>query len=136
VLKKPIVTINWLYQCWNEHRVVPQESYRVLPFSGLTICVTRIPAGYHISYFLIVAAEKIYFSNAGYLIFTDKRKEIEKLIIQNGGKYSAELTKKCTHLISDISFPVFLRKPLILILFYTLNSQSRITAIFFKCFFC
>ncbi|XWS21680.1 hypothetical protein CRYUN_Cryun30bG0075000 [Craigia yunnanensis] len=45
VLKKPIVTIQWLYQCWSEHRVVPQESYRVLPFSGLTICVTRIPAG-------------------------------------------------------------------------------------------
>ncbi|CAK7346916.1 unnamed protein product [Dovyalis caffra] len=84
VLKKPVVTINWLYQCWNEHRVVPQESYRVLPFSGLTICVTRIPA--------------------------DKRKEIEKLIIQNDGKYSAELTKKCTHLISDISFSWFLYK--------------------------
>ncbi|XVE60277.1 hypothetical protein DITRI_Ditri05aG0115900 [Diplodiscus trichospermus] len=64
VLKKPIVTIQWLYQCWSEHRVVPQESYRVLPFSGLTICVTRIPA--------------------------DERKEIEKLIIQNapeGDKY-------------------------------------------------
>ncbi|EOY16434.1 Topbp1, putative isoform 1 [Theobroma cacao] len=75
VLKKPIVTLHWLYQCWGEHRVVPQESYRVLPFSGLTICVTRIPA--------------------------DERKEIEKLIIQNGGKYSAELTKKCTHLICD-----------------------------------
>ncbi|OMP05431.1 hypothetical protein COLO4_08845 [Corchorus olitorius] len=45
VLKKPIVTVQWLYQCWNEHRVVPQESYRVPPFSGLTICVTRIPAG-------------------------------------------------------------------------------------------
>ncbi|XP_044480329.1 DNA topoisomerase 2-binding protein 1-A-like isoform X1 [Mangifera indica] len=74
-LKKPIVTINWLSQCWNEHRVVPQESYRVLPFSGLMICVTRIPA--------------------------DKRKEIEKLIIQNGGNYSPELTKKCTHLICD-----------------------------------
>ncbi|KAG6735933.1 hypothetical protein POTOM_061382 [Populus tomentosa] len=59
VLKKPIVTINWLYQCWNEHRVVPQESYRVLPFSGLTICVTRIPA--------------------------DKRKEMKKLIIQMVG---------------------------------------------------
>ncbi|KDP32858.1 hypothetical protein JCGZ_12150 [Jatropha curcas] len=44
-LKKPILTINWLSQCWNEHRVVPQESYRVLPFSGLMICVTRIPAG-------------------------------------------------------------------------------------------
>ncbi|KAJ9146216.1 hypothetical protein P3X46_028510 [Hevea brasiliensis] len=78
VLKKPIVTINWLYQCWNEHRVVPQESHRVLPFSGLTICVTRIPA--------------------------DERKEIERIITQNGGKYSAELTKKCTHLICDISF--------------------------------
>ncbi|XP_057993349.1 uncharacterized protein LOC110654330 isoform X2 [Hevea brasiliensis] len=75
VLKKPIVTINWLYQCWNEHRVVPQESHRVLPFSGLTICVTRIPA--------------------------DERKEIERIITQNGGKYSAELTKKCTHLICD-----------------------------------
>ncbi|MQM03934.1 hypothetical protein Taro_036722 [Colocasia esculenta] len=29
---------------------------------------------------------------------------MQKLIIQNGGKYSADLTKKCTHLISDISF--------------------------------
>ncbi|XP_050255317.1 uncharacterized protein LOC126701251 [Quercus robur] len=75
ILKKPIVTIEWLHQCWNEHRVVPQESFRVLPFSGLTICVTQIPA--------------------------DERKEIEKLITQNGGKYSAELTKKCTHLICD-----------------------------------
>ncbi|XP_075647353.1 uncharacterized protein LOC142618322 isoform X2 [Castanea sativa] len=75
ILKKPIVTIEWLHQCWNEHRVVPQESFRVLPFSGVTICVTQIPA--------------------------DERKEIEKLITQNGGKYSAELTKKCTHLICD-----------------------------------
>ncbi|KAE8726181.1 Topbp1, putative isoform 3 [Hibiscus syriacus] len=44
VLKKPIVAVQWLYQCWSEHRVVPQDSYRVLPFTGLTICVTRIPA--------------------------------------------------------------------------------------------
>ncbi|XP_035541604.1 DNA topoisomerase 2-binding protein 1-A [Juglans regia] len=75
ILKKPIVTIQWLQQCWNEHRVVPQESYRILPFSGLTISLTRIPA--------------------------DERKEIEKLITQNGGTYSADLTKMCTHLISD-----------------------------------
>ncbi|KAH9691362.1 transcription coactivator [Citrus sinensis] len=81
ILKKPIVTVNWLYQCWNEHRVVPQESYKVLPFSGLMICVTRIPA--------------------------DERKEMEKLIVQNGGKYSPELTKKCTHLICDISFTIY-----------------------------
>ncbi|XP_043703207.1 DNA topoisomerase 2-binding protein 1-A-like isoform X3 [Telopea speciosissima] len=76
VLKKPIVTISWLNQCWNEHRVVPQEPYKVPPFSGLTICTTRIPA--------------------------DERKELEKLVIQNGGKYSADLTKNCTHLVSDI----------------------------------
>ncbi|XP_054788332.1 uncharacterized protein LOC129294174 isoform X2 [Prosopis cineraria] len=75
MLKKPIVTFNWLKQCSIEHRIVPQESYRILPFSGLTICVTRIPA--------------------------DERRKIEMLIVQNGGKYSAELTKKCTHLISD-----------------------------------
>ncbi|KAE9595895.1 putative BRCT domain-containing protein [Lupinus albus] len=67
-LKKPIVTYEWLKQCSDEHRVVPQESYKVLPFSGLTICVTGIPA--------------------------DRRREMEKLILQNGGKYSAELTKK------------------------------------------
>ncbi|KAL5720735.1 hypothetical protein ACHQM5_013375 [Ranunculus cassubicifolius] len=70
VLKKPIVTISWIYQFWKEHRVVPQEMYRVLPFSGLTICVTRVKA--------------------------DLRKEMEKLILNNGGKYSADLTKKCT----------------------------------------
>ncbi|CAL5414578.1 unnamed protein product [Camellia sinensis] len=75
VLKKPIVTLNWLHQCWKEHRIVSQESYRVLPFSGLTVCVTRIPA--------------------------DERREMEKVVVQNGGKYSAELTKKCTHLVCD-----------------------------------
>ncbi|XP_011091797.1 DNA topoisomerase 2-binding protein 1-A isoform X2 [Sesamum indicum] len=74
-LKKPIVTTNWLLQCWKEHRVVPQDCYRVLPFSGLTICVSGIPA--------------------------DERKEMEKLVMQNGGKYSAELTKRCTHLVCD-----------------------------------
>ncbi|KAG9159286.1 hypothetical protein Leryth_019890 [Lithospermum erythrorhizon] len=74
-LKKPIVTKDWVYQCWKEHRVVPQESYKVLPFTGLRICVSRIPAV--------------------------ERKEMEKLILQNGGKYSAELTRKCTHLVCD-----------------------------------
>ncbi|XP_061372178.1 uncharacterized protein LOC133314681 isoform X2 [Gastrolobium bilobum] len=75
ILKKPIVTYEWLKQCSEEHRVVPQESYKVLPFSGLEICVTGIPA--------------------------DTRGEMKELILQNGGKYSAELTKKCTHLISN-----------------------------------
>ncbi|KAK1437587.1 hypothetical protein QVD17_03381 [Tagetes erecta] len=71
-LKKPIVSESWLHQCWKEHRVVSHEAYRALPFSGLTISVTQVPL--------------------------DERKEIEKLVVQNGGKYSAELTKKSTHL--------------------------------------
>lgn len=37
-------------------------------------------------------------------LLSDKRKEMEKLISENGGRYSAELTKRCTHLIADISF--------------------------------
>jgi topoisomerase (DNA) II binding protein 1 len=55
--------------------VVPQEPYKIPPFSGLTICVTRIPA--------------------------DERKGMEKVISEYGGSYSAELTKSCTHLIAD-----------------------------------
>ncbi|CAI0393263.1 unnamed protein product [Linum tenue] len=42
VLKKPGVTASWLYQCWTEHRVVPQDLHRVLPLCGLRICVTGI----------------------------------------------------------------------------------------------
>ncbi|KAL3631378.1 hypothetical protein CASFOL_024362 [Castilleja foliolosa] len=74
-LKKPIVTRNWLLQCWKEHRVVPHDPFKVLPFSGLTICVSGINS--------------------------DECNEIEKLVMKNGGKCSAELTKKCTHLVCD-----------------------------------
>ncbi|WVZ53758.1 hypothetical protein U9M48_004659 [Paspalum notatum var. saurae] len=42
---KPVVTVNWLEQCWIEHRVVPHEPYRILPFTGLNICVTRLDPG-------------------------------------------------------------------------------------------
>ncbi|EOA33580.1 hypothetical protein CARUB_v10019723mg [Capsella rubella] len=75
--KKPVVTLNWLHQCWNEHRVVPLEPYKIPPFSGLTICVTRIPG--------------------------DERKGMEKVISEYGGRYSAELTRSCTHLIADVA---------------------------------
>ncbi|KAE8650753.1 hypothetical protein Csa_017509 [Cucumis sativus] len=44
ISKKPIVSFSWLQQCWIEHCVVPQEGYRVLPFSGLNISVSGIPA--------------------------------------------------------------------------------------------
>lgn len=45
-LKKPIVTMKWLEQCWIEHRVVPHEPYRILPFTGLNICVTKLDPGW------------------------------------------------------------------------------------------
>jgi topoisomerase (DNA) II binding protein 1 len=48
-LKKPIVTMNWLEQCWIEHRVVPHEPYRIPPFSGLNICITKIEAGRYLT---------------------------------------------------------------------------------------
>lgn len=60
-LKKPIVTINWLSQCWNEHRNVPQDSFRVLPFSGLMISVTRIPAGSEVSYLLVLCKKVLFY---------------------------------------------------------------------------
>ncbi|KAL6868202.1 hypothetical protein ACP4OV_015047 [Aristida adscensionis] len=57
-LKKPIVTMNWLEQCWTEHRVVPHEPYRILPFTGLNISVTKLDQ--------------------------EERKQLEKIIVQNG----------------------------------------------------
>ncbi|KAL5204766.1 hypothetical protein ABZP36_009637 [Zizania latifolia] len=74
ILKKPIVSMNWLEQCWIEHRVVPHEPYKIPPFSGLNICITKLDV--------------------------DKRKEMAKIIVQNGGQYSANLTRKCTHLVA------------------------------------
>uniref|UniRef100_A0A0D9XPZ4 BRCT domain-containing protein n=1 Tax=Leersia perrieri TaxID=77586 RepID=A0A0D9XPZ4_9ORYZ len=58
---KPIVSMNWLEQCWIEHRVVPHESYRIPPFSGLNICITKLNL--------------------------DRRNELARIIVQNGDKY-------------------------------------------------
>uniref|UniRef100_A0A804MJJ0 BRCT domain-containing protein n=1 Tax=Zea mays TaxID=4577 RepID=A0A804MJJ0_MAIZE len=74
-LKKPIVTMKWLEQCWIEHRVVPHEPYRILPFTGLNICVTKLDP--------------------------DERKKLEKIVVRNGGQFSACLTRKCTHLVAN-----------------------------------
>ena len=40
---------------------------------------------------------------------SDERKKVEILITENGGQYSGELTKKCTHLICDISFGAYIK---------------------------
>uniref|UniRef100_J3N6K9 BRCT domain-containing protein n=2 Tax=Oryza brachyantha TaxID=4533 RepID=J3N6K9_ORYBR len=74
-LKKPIVSMSWLEQCWIEHRVVPHEPYRIPPFSGLNICITKLNV--------------------------DERRELAKIIVQNGGQYSANLTRRCTHLVAN-----------------------------------
>jgi topoisomerase (DNA) II binding protein 1 len=39
------VTIDWLEQCFREHRLVSHELYRIPPFTGLTICVSGILPG-------------------------------------------------------------------------------------------
>lgn len=75
VLRKPIVTIGWLEQCFHEHRLVSHELYRIPPFTGLTICVSGI--------------------------LPDERQQIERHVAQYGGNYSGNLTKKCTHLICN-----------------------------------
>ncbi|MCO5604802.1 hypothetical protein L7F22_058974 [Adiantum nelumboides] len=74
-LRRPILKLDWLFQCWREHRLVPCEPFRLPPFLGLVICATNIPL--------------------------DERKEIEDACRENGGSYSADLTKKCTHLIAN-----------------------------------
>eukprot|EP00249_Psilotum_nudum_P027337 c34885_g1_i1 orf=42-1013(+) len=74
ILRRPILTIDWLYQCFREHRLVPYEPYRLLPFTGLTICSTNFPF--------------------------DARNEIAEICTKNGGIHSADLTMKCTHLIA------------------------------------
>lgn len=55
-------------------------------------------------------------------MFQDERKEIERLIIQNGGQYSADLTKKCSHLVSDISFSLM---PLVFFFFFSFLTDAN-----------
>eukprot|EP00252_Welwitschia_mirabilis_P020066 TRINITY_DN4829_c0_g1_i2.p1 TRINITY_DN4829_c0_g1~~TRINITY_DN4829_c0_g1_i2.p1 ORF type:complete len:444 (-),score=110.04 TRINITY_DN4829_c0_g1_i2:142-1473(-) len=77
VSKKPIVTVDWLHQCYREHRIVPYKPHKIPPFKGLTICVTGIDAG--------------------------KREQIAQLVVQNGGSYSRSLSVACTHLICNVA---------------------------------
>lgn len=40
-------------------------------------------------------------------MFSDERKKLQKLVLQNGGQFSTCLTKKCSHLVANISFGAF-----------------------------
>ncbi|KAG8363675.1 hypothetical protein BUALT_Bualt19G0047100 [Buddleja alternifolia] len=108
-LKKPIVTLNWLRQCWKEHRVVSQESYRVLPFSGLTICVSGIPAAKVDSAFARCVADDsqsddddLYLSECRILLVGFEASELRKLVDmvrRGGGSRYMSFSEKLTHVI-------------------------------------
>jgi topoisomerase (DNA) II binding protein 1 len=78
VLRKPIVSHEWLKHCAAQHRLVPYDPFRLPAFAGLKICATGIAFG------------------AG-------REEIQMGARENGATYSADLTMDCTHLIAQIS---------------------------------
>ncbi|KAJ0973181.1 hypothetical protein J5N97_021140 [Dioscorea zingiberensis] len=110
VLKKPIVNMTWVYQCWTEHRIVPQEPFKVPPFSGLTVCVTRIPAGglhtrcWKSCSFLTFSC-KIPLPGFAQIHFcVSQYEEKDRILLRNlchtlGAKFTEKLTKKVTHLI-------------------------------------
>ncbi|TPX35524.1 hypothetical protein SmJEL517_g02137 [Synchytrium microbalum] len=82
-LEKPVVKPEWIEVCWNQCRSSPSfdalsimDEYRLPPFGGLVICVTG---------FTGVA----------------QRSDIKKLIEDNGGVFSADLLKTCTHLVAS-----------------------------------
>jgi topoisomerase (DNA) II binding protein 1 len=77
VLRKPIVSHEWLKHCAAQHRLVPYDPFRLPALAGLKICATGIAFG------------------AG-------REEIQMGARENGATYSADLTMDCTHLIAQI----------------------------------
>ena len=81
----PIVQQSWVFECWTQSRYKVFQSRdeivqkHLCPcFKGLTICVTGLDP--------------------------EVRKEVAKLTVQNGGKYSGELNMRtCTHLIVKVA---------------------------------
>jgi len=51
----------------------------------------------------VTSSVTLYFSS----VWSDERKELEKMVVQNGGQFSPCLTRKCTHLVANISFDAF-----------------------------
>ncbi|GBG83644.1 hypothetical protein CBR_g37446 [Chara braunii] len=74
-LKIPTISVQWVEQCWSEHRLVAHEDFRLPPFKGLIISATGVSP--------------------------ERRKEIEVQTRAYGGTYSADLTRTCTHLIAN-----------------------------------
>uniref|UniRef100_A0A6B2L559 BRCT domain-containing protein n=1 Tax=Arcella intermedia TaxID=1963864 RepID=A0A6B2L559_9EUKA len=70
----PILSPEWVKECWRSEKLVPIKEYLLKPFAGCAVSVTGLSAA--------------------------TRNEIQRLIKEYGGEYTANLTKRCTHLIS------------------------------------
>src|SRR4051794_11145718 len=64
----PILRPEWLFACWKNHAVAGLQDYIVASLSGFIICVTGLSAS--------------------------TRQTIQRLVAQNGGSYSPDLTRK------------------------------------------
>lgn len=76
--QKPVVTLDWLKQCWLEHRLVSTDQYRLPCFTGLKISTTG------------------FYKSA-------KRARIQTAITDNGGEFMDDLAKsETTHLVACV----------------------------------
>jgi len=65
----------WIVECWNIKSLVAIDKFLLPPFAGCVISVTGLSA--------------------------TSRNEISRLVKAYGGEYTPNLTKKCTHLLSE-----------------------------------
>jgi len=70
-----ILRPEWILSCWEGQKLLPTNNFKLLPFTGCVISVTGLKS--------------------------NVRKRIQDLTDRNGGEYSPDLTRKCTHLLCD-----------------------------------
>eukprot|EP01128_Nolandella_sp_AFSM9_P002584 TRINITY_DN12956_c0_g1_i1.p1 TRINITY_DN12956_c0_g1~~TRINITY_DN12956_c0_g1_i1.p1 ORF type:complete len:528 (+),score=77.29 TRINITY_DN12956_c0_g1_i1:72-1655(+) len=70
-----IVKPSWLLECWKQEAMLPYEAHLLPPFAGLVISVTGLTPS--------------------------TREEINRLARAYGAEYTPNLTKRCTHLLSN-----------------------------------
>jgi len=71
----PILSPSWVLECWHSQSLLPFRNFLLQPFVGCIISVTGLSAS--------------------------TRTEIQRLVKAYGGEYTPNLTKRCTHLISQ-----------------------------------
>ena len=73
-VKITVVKTDWIHACWKEKKFVPYDKYRLGPFAGLVVCVSSLTP--------------------------QERQDVQMETEKGGGNYSADLSKKCTHLLT------------------------------------